>query len=27
VVGEVAQDLTKTPNGEVADHLKGVLVA
>jgi protein required for attachment to host cells len=27
VVGEVAQDLTKTPNGEVAGHLKGVLVA
>lgn len=26
VVGEVAHDLTKTPNGEVADHLKGVLV-
>jgi len=26
VVGEVAHDLTKTPNGEVADHLKGLLV-
>ncbi len=26
VVGEVAHDLTKTPNGEVAEHLKGVLV-
>lgn len=26
VMGEVAQDLTKIPNGEVADHLKHVLV-
>jgi protein required for attachment to host cells len=26
VVGEVAQDLTKIPNGEVANHLKHVLV-
>lgn len=25
VVGEVAQDLTKIPNGEVAEHLKDVL--
>ena len=25
VVGEVAQDLTKIPNGEVAEHLKHVL--
>jgi protein required for attachment to host cells len=27
VAGEVAQDLTKTPNHEVADHLKHVLLA
>jgi protein required for attachment to host cells len=27
VVGEVAHDLTKTPNGEVAAHLKDVLIA
>ena len=26
VVGEVAHDLTKTPDGELAKHLKGVLV-
>ena len=26
VIGEVAQDLTKTPNSEVAEHLKGVLI-
>jgi protein required for attachment to host cells len=26
VTGEIAQDLTKTPNAEVAKHLKGVLV-
>ena len=25
IVGEIAQDLTKTPNGEVATHLKEVL--
>ena len=25
IVGEIAQDLTKTPNGEVATHLKDVL--
>ena len=25
VVGEIAQDLTKIPNGEVAEHLKHVL--
>ncbi len=27
VIGEVAQDLTKIPNGEVADHLKNVLAS
>ena len=26
VVGEIAQDLTKTPNGDVAGHLKHVLI-
>ena len=26
VVGEIAQDLTKTPNGDVAPHLKHVLI-
>jgi protein required for attachment to host cells len=26
VVGEVAQDLTKIPNGDVAEHLKHVLI-
>jgi protein required for attachment to host cells len=26
VVGEVAQDLTKIPNSEVAEHLKEVLI-
>ena len=25
IVGEIAQDLTKTPNGEVATHLRDVL--
>ncbi len=27
VSGEVAHDLTKIPNGDVADHLKSVLAA
>ena len=27
VSGEVAKDLTKTPNGELADHLKEVLLS
>ena len=27
VTGEVAKDLTKTPDGEVAEHLRDVLVA
>jgi len=27
VTGEVAKDLTKTPDGEVAGHLKDVLSA
>jgi protein required for attachment to host cells len=26
IVGEVAQDLTKIPNGEIAEHIKGVLL-
>jgi protein required for attachment to host cells len=26
IVGEVAQDLTKSPNGEIAEHIKGVLL-
>ena len=25
VIGELARDLTKIPNGEVAEHLKGLL--
>ena len=26
LIGELAQDLTKIPNGKVADHLKGLLI-
>jgi protein required for attachment to host cells len=26
IIGEVAQDLTKTPNGEIGSHIKDVLI-